>query len=127
MSQKADVLVIGGGPSGLRCAARLASRGLDVRILEKKSVPGQNVICTGIVGMEVFEDFGLDRGSIIREIRSVRLVSPRSTVVTYGHPRSFAYVVDREIFDRRLASAATAAGARLELEARVDDLEVRPG
>ncbi len=127
MTQKSDVLVIGGGPSGLRCAARLASRGLDVRVLEKKSATGQNVICTGIVGMEVFEDFGLDRGSIIREIRSVRLVSPRSTVVTYQHPRSFAYVVDRELFDRELANAAISAGATLELETRVDDLQAGPG
>ncbi|MGZ5488050.1 MAG: FAD-dependent oxidoreductase, partial [Candidatus Aminicenantales bacterium] len=34
--KKADVIVVGAGPSGLRTAARLAGAGLEVRVLEKK-------------------------------------------------------------------------------------------
>ncbi len=124
MIKQDDVIIIGGGPSGLRVAARLAGRGLGVRLLERKSRIGQNVICTGIVGKDIFEDFGLDRGSIIREIRTVRLVSPFATSILYEHPRSFACVVDREAFDGHIAGAALAAGAEIELDRRVEDLAV---
>jgi digeranylgeranylglycerophospholipid reductase len=122
--KRADVIVIGAGPSGLRTAGRLAAAGLGVRVLEKKSRVGANVVCTGIVGKEVFDDFGLDRGSVIEELRTVRLVSPFSTVLTYEHPRPFACVVDREMFDNALAAAAGAAGATIVCESRVDDIAV---
>ncbi|MGZ4886536.1 MAG: FAD-dependent monooxygenase, partial [Candidatus Aminicenantales bacterium] len=95
-AKRSDVLVIGGGPSGLRVAGRLAARGLDVRVLEKKAAVGRNVVCTGIIGKDVFARFGLDPCSIIQEIRDVRLVSPFGTSLTYSHPRPFACVVDRE-------------------------------
>lgn len=123
--KRSDVIVIGGGPSGLRVAGRLAARGLGVRVLERKDGIGENVICTGIVGRELFDDFGLDRGSVIGEIRKVRLVSPFSTALTYEHPRPFACVVDREKFDGGLAGTARSAGAAVELGSPVEDIDVR--
>lgn len=120
--KRTDVIVIGGGPSGLRVAGRLAAAGLDVRVLEKKPRVGENVICTGIVSREAFDDYGLDRGSVVGEIRKVRLVSPFSTVLNYEHPRPFACVVDRERFDGALAAAAVAAGAEVVCGRRVDDI-----
>ncbi len=123
---KVDVIVVGAGPSGLRTAARLAGAGLEVRVLEKKPRAGAGVVCTGIVGLEVFDDFGLDRGSIVEELRTVRLVSPRETELLYEHPRAFAGVVDRERFDGALAAAAVAAGATVACDARVEDIAVGP-
>jgi len=124
--KNADVIVVGAGPSGLRTAARLAAAGLDVRVLEKKPRVGASVVCTGIVGKEVFGDFGLDRGSIVQELRRVRLVSPRATELVYEHPRPFACVVDRERFDGALAAAAAQAGAAVFCDVRVEDMAVGP-
>ncbi len=124
--KRSDVLVIGGGPSGLRVAARLAEAGLDVRVLERKPAVGRNVVCTGIVGLDLFGRFGLDPAPVLGEIRDVRLVSPFGTVLSYCHPRPFACVVDRERFDARLAEAAVSAGATLMLGSRVDGLMVEP-
>jgi len=124
--KKADVIVVGAGPSGLRTAARLAAAGLDVWVLEKKPRVGAGVVCTGIVGKEVFDDFGLDRGSIVEELRRVRLVSPRATELVYEHPRPFACVVDRERFDGALAAAAAQAGAAVSCDVRVEDIAVGP-
>jgi geranylgeranyl reductase family protein len=124
--KNADVIVVGAGPSGLRTAARLAAAGLDVRVLEKKPRVGASVVCTGIVGKEVFDDFGLDRGSIVEELRRVRLVSPRATELVYEHPRPFACVVDRERFDGALAAAASHAGAAVSCDVRVEDIAVGP-
>ncbi len=124
--KKADVIVVGAGPSGLRTAARLAGAGLDVRVLERKARVGAGVVCTGIVGREVFDEFGLDRGAVVGEMQTVRLVSPYATELVYTHPRPFACVVDRERFDGRLAEAAAAAGAAITCGARVDDISVGP-
>jgi len=124
--KKADVIVVGAGPSGLRTAARLAGAGLDVRVLERKARVGAGVVCTGIVGREVFDDFGLDRGPVVGEMQTVRLVSPCATELVYTHPRPFACVVDRDLFDGRLAEAAAAAGAEIVCGARVDDVSVGP-
>src|SRR5512136_1998924 len=109
----ADVVVVGAGPSGLRTAARLAAAGLDVRVVEKKDRIGAGIVCTGIVGREVFDDFGLDGGSVVEEMQTVRLISPFATELVYRHPRPFACVVNRERFDRGLAEAAAAAGAAI--------------
>jgi digeranylgeranylglycerophospholipid reductase len=124
--KKADVIVVGAGPSGLRTAARLARAGLDVRVHEKKPRVGSGIVCTGIVGREVFDDFGLDRGAVVAEMRTVRLVSPSGTELVYTHPRPFACVVDREKFDGGLAAEAEAAGATVACGTAVDDISVGP-
>jgi digeranylgeranylglycerophospholipid reductase len=124
--KKADVIIVGAGPSGLRTAARLARAGLDVRVYEKKPRVGAGIVCTGIVGREVFDDFGLDRGAVVAEMRTVRLVSPSGTELVYTHPRPFACVVDREKFDGGLAAEAEAAGATVACGTAVDDISVGP-
>jgi digeranylgeranylglycerophospholipid reductase len=126
MKKTADVIVIGAGPSGLRTAARLAESGLCVRVLDKKARVGAGVLCTGIVGREVFDELGLDRGAVLEEIRRVRLVSPRATELVYDHPRAFACVVDRERFDGALAASVEAAGGAIICDTRVEDIAVRP-
>lgn len=119
-----DVIVIGGGPSGLNAARYLAEGGLDVVILEKKSEIGIHSICTGIVGKEAFREFDLSRNSILRDIQEVRLISPNSTQINYHHPVAFANVVDREKFDKNLASSAQSKGVEIELGNHVLDISV---
>ena len=50
--QKADVLIVGGGPAGAACAWRLAGSGASVFILEKADYPRQKP-CAGWVTPEV--------------------------------------------------------------------------
>jgi len=122
--KRSDVLIVGGGPSGLRLAARLAESGIHVRVLEKKDEIGSNIICTGIIGKEVFDDFGMNKDSTLGELQAVRLVSPFGTSIVYRHPKAFAYVVDRGRFDRNLAKEALEKGAVIELDTRAEDLRV---
>jgi geranylgeranyl reductase family protein len=122
--KRSDVLIVGGGPSGLCLAARLAESGIHVRVLEKKDGIGSNIVCAGIIGKEVFDDFGLNRDSALGELQAVRLVSPFGTSIVYRHPKAFAYVVDRGRFDRNLAKEALEKGAVIELDTRAEDIQV---
>lgn len=119
-----DVIIIGAGPSGLNAARLLAEAGLHVVLLEKKNEIGKHVICTGIVGQEAFQEFDLSRDSILREIKKVRLVSPKGNSIIYEHPHPFAYVVDRENFDKSLSQEAQARGVEIELDEEVVDFSV---
>ena len=56
-----DIIVIGGGPSGLNCAHKLSQAGLNVLVFDKCSKIGENKICTGIVGIEAFQRFQLSK------------------------------------------------------------------
>ena len=50
---QADVVIVGGGPAGAACAARLQKNGVEVRILDKKVFPRKK-ICAGWVSPDVF-------------------------------------------------------------------------
>jgi digeranylgeranylglycerophospholipid reductase len=117
-----DVVVIGGGPSGLNAARSLAEGGLDVVVLERKSEIGTQMICTGILGKDAFQEFDLSKESILRDIQEVKIISPYSTLITYQHPVAFANVVDREKFDKYLADIAETKGVEIKLEHHVLDV-----
>jgi len=117
-----DVVVIGGGPSGLNTARLLADNGLDVIILEAKDSIGKDVICTGIVGINVFERFDLSKKSLLYETKTIELLSPSGNKITYKHPFAFASVVDRKIFDSHLLELAINNGARISLNSMVFDI-----
>ncbi|MBN2409310.1 MAG: NAD(P)/FAD-dependent oxidoreductase [Candidatus Aminicenantes bacterium] len=122
MKQSYDIIIAGAGPSGLHAARRLAEKGYDVLVLEKKAEVGESVNCTGIIGRETFERFSLSPESRQRDIQDVRLVSPSGVSIVYKHPKPFACIVDRRRFDRDMAKAAEAAGAEIRTGCSVKDL-----
>ena len=121
-----DVIIIGGGPSGLNAARKLAEGGLDVIVLERRKKIGSNVLCTGIVGKEAFQECDLSMDSILSGIKDVKIISPYSTQIIYRHPIAFANVVDRGKFDKNLADAAKSKGIEIKLDNHVLDVSLRP-
>ncbi len=122
-----DVIIIGAGPSGLNSARRLAKKGLDILVLEKKEKIGSHVVCTGIVSVDAFTEFGLSPSSILLPIDKIKWVSPRGNELLYEHPRPFAYVVDREKFDKNLYEEAKLLGVDVILHSEVVDIVYRDG
>jgi len=119
-----DVIIIGAGPSGLNAAKILAKKNLNVLVLEKKNKIEENIVCTGIVGREVFEEFDISRESILKEINKIKLVSPNLNSIVYRHNHSFAYIVDRKKFDRNLSQEAQSQGVKIEIRNEVVDIIV---
>ena len=122
MIKEHDVIVVGGGPSGLHSALKLSENGLDVVVLERKEGIGKNIVCTGIIGKEAFDRFSLATDSVLTEIQQFKMVSPNMMSVLYTHVSPFAFVVDREKFDKNLAREAESRGATLKLSHEVVDV-----
>ncbi len=114
-----DVAVVGGGPSGLQTARLLAAGGLRVVLFEAKPAVGADVVCTGIVGRELFSEFDLSDGSVLRDLRTMTIVGPAGRPLPYEHPSPFAWVVDRSRFDRDLGQKAARAGAEIRSGTRI--------
>ncbi|MCX5811490.1 MAG: NAD(P)/FAD-dependent oxidoreductase [Proteobacteria bacterium] len=114
-------MVVGAGPAGLYTAGMLAQKGLETLVLEAKDEVGKNVICTGIIGKESFEQFGFSNEQIVRSIQDVRIDSPSGTSLFYRHPLPFAFVVERQRFDKYLLKLALDKGAEVVLQCNATD------
>jgi geranylgeranyl reductase family protein len=57
--ERCDVLVVGGGPAGSTCAARLVRAGLDVVVLDAKTFP-RDKVCAGWITPQIVAELELD-------------------------------------------------------------------
>jgi digeranylgeranylglycerophospholipid reductase len=120
-----DVLIVGAGPVGLYTASILAKEGLEVLAIDRKEKIGHDVVCTGVVGTELFESMSLPKDSILNEIRTVRFLSPSCRSILYHSGSPIAYVIDREKFDIILLNSALKNGAKVILNSEVKTVEVK--
>ena len=119
-----DVVVIGGGPAGLRLAYRLACEGYQTVVFDDRPKIGKHKICTGIISPEAFDRFRLPRESILNDIRKLKFFSPQGAELEYVPPSLLAHVVDRTAFDESLAEMASRRGVEIRAGKRVNGLVV---
>jgi geranylgeranyl reductase family protein len=110
----------------LIAARQLAARAFRVTVLEEHDVIGAPVHCTGVLGLEAFDELDLPRRAIVGCAQSARFISPNGTSIVIEAERVRAAVVDRARFDSDLAAAAIAAGATIRTGARVVSLQRTP-
>ncbi|MBN2201223.1 NAD(P)/FAD-dependent oxidoreductase [bacterium] len=111
MTDRADVVVVGGGPAGSWAARSAAQAGASVMVFEKDREIGLPVRCAEGVSSRGLEGLVTVRPSwIAREVRGAKLVAPDGTVVT-ACPGDTGTVLHRKVFDADLAAMAAEAGA----------------
>lgn len=119
-----DVLVVGAGPAGLGAAQMLAAQGVRVAVLEEHETIGEPVHCTGVLGLEAFDELDLPRDTICTITRKARFLGRGGRAVDVDGGDIAAAVVDRGRFDRTLADRARVSGATIVCGARVLGIEV---
>ena len=117
-----DVAIIGAGPAGLTVARALASRGHDVVVLEEHPCIGVPVHCTGVLGLDAFQEFDLPRHSILGTAESATFVAADGSSVLVDADKARAVIVDRARFDQSLADDSRASGAELRSGTRVQSI-----
>ena len=106
-----DVVIIGGGPAGSLAARSAAEGGVSVLVAEKDPDIGSPVRCAEAVSIRHMKEFLAVEPSFCRQaFTRAEIIAPDGTVVDVAE-LEHGYIVDRKIFDRRLAEEAVAAGA----------------
>jgi digeranylgeranylglycerophospholipid reductase len=114
VNRRFDVVVIGAGPAGSRTAAQIARSARRVLLLEKRPRVGYPVRCAEAVGPreDVERYLPLDGRLVSSPINGFLIVAPDGARFEREMP-GIGFVVDRELFDQRLAADAVSAGAEL--------------
>lgn len=130
--ERADVVVIGGGPAGSLAAGLLAQKGFDVVLLEKAKHPRMVV---GESFLPHFWRFTDMLGGATQKIQAANFVKKAGGIVKwddsflrtrfreFGHTRSPLHV-DREIFDQILLDTSREQGAKVFEETPVRRVDV---
>ena len=122
-----DIVIVGGGPAGLRAGARLARAGFRAAVLEEHPSVGEPVHCTGILAAEAFDEFSLSRRAVLNELTTVQFWSPAGQQITYSAGKVEALVIDRRVFDQDLHAAAEESGVTVMRGARAIGVQIDAG
>ena len=124
MSDRRDVVVVGGGPAGLSTARIAAKNGLDVVVLERQSKIGQKIQCAeGVTNriMGIDPEIALLKEHISTPISIMKIFMPNGTMLDMGRrkPHAEGYIIDRTAYDQFLAKKAENHGVEIRTNAMV--------
>jgi geranylgeranyl reductase family protein len=117
-----DALVVGAGPAGSTVAARIATAGHSVVVVEEHPRVGFPVQCAGLVSQRVLDLAGST--SFVRTaVRGARVFGPSLESIAFRADEPRAFVIDRAGLDIYLADRAARAGAEIRTSTRFDAVE----
>lgn len=120
-----DVVIVGGGPSGLVSGMFSAETGANTLIVDRKVEIGTPVRCAEGVGRDPLERIGIKPKErwIASKIEGIRLVSPGGIEITAKGSKVLkgkaGYVLERKEFEKYLAEMAIRNGAEIRLRTTV--------
>jgi len=126
---KADVVVVGAGPSGSFSALTAAKMGAEVVICEEHREVGLPSHCPGHISIKGLKRLGLllPVKVIENQISGAVFYSPSGQELRVNLASPVNYVINRAMFDKHLAQLAEKAGAKFLVGTRVESLLLDKG
>jgi len=126
---KADVVVVGAGPSGSFSALTAAKMGAEVVVCEEHKEVGLPSHCAGHVSIKGLKRLGLHLPAKVVEnkIKGAVFYSPSGLEFRVRLASPVTYVIDRAMFDKHLAQLTEKTGAKFLLGTRVESLLLDKG
>jgi len=112
-----DILVVGAGPAG--SAAAMTAAGLGARVLaaERREVIGVPVRCAEYIPRALLGELPFrDRAFVVQSVKAMRTILPDGGIRETKAP---GVIIQRDLFDQRLAECARAEGVEIRTEVRV--------
>jgi digeranylgeranylglycerophospholipid reductase len=111
-----DIIIIGAGPAGLIAGLHAARHGAEVLILDKKTELGIPVRCGEAIVDTIFHDFGIKptKDIVANKVNVLKLFSSRGKNIEMKIQLT-GYILNRDKFEKRLASLAQNASAEIQL------------
>ncbi len=116
-----DVIIVGAGPAGLRCAEVLGKSGKSILILEKKSVIGPKV-CAGGLTRKALELMDIPENLLEYKISNSIIRAPENT--HYGTlPDPVIYMIDRHQFGQWQASKLKKSNIEIRIHSKLSKIQ----
>jgi digeranylgeranylglycerophospholipid reductase len=126
MSDKYDCIVVGAGPAGSMAGKVLAENKVNVLVLEKHPEIGSPLSCAEAISFSALTSFiPIDPEWINTQVHKILAVSPSNIKIKLLHPNA-GFVLNRKIFDKKLAEQAASCGACVKVNAQVIGLLKSP-
>jgi len=111
-----DVIIVGAGPAGLKCAEVLAKNNKKVLVLEKNKIFGDKVCAGGLTIKDL--ELGIPDKVIERKFDKFTIHTPlQNTDLTYN--KSFIATISRRDLGKWMANNAKKQGAKIRLNSSV--------
>jgi geranylgeranyl reductase family protein len=108
---------------GSYIASKLADMGHKILVLEKKSVAGQDICCTGIISKECRNLLPLNGNTSQKHVNSAMVLSPSGKRLQLLRKGEVAYIVDRSGLEKELTDYAFTKGAEFSFSTHVTDIK----
>ena len=116
-------IIIGAGPGGARAAYELSKTQKEILIIDYKDNLGDK-LCTGIIGINCVNEFGLDKKLIYHEANSADIYSPDNNRYPLDTKDSKAMIIDRVKYVQRLTDLAKKNGVKIYKNSRVKSIKI---
>ena len=118
-----DVIIVGAGPAGLLCGRKCVELNLNTLIVDRKQEIGTPVRCGEGLHSSWIKISGIpeDATWCCQKINGAIVYSPSGNKIMIPSS-SHGYIIERKIFEKRLAENAINKGCKIMLKTNVTDL-----
>ena len=120
--QVLDCVVVGGGPAGARAIYELSKISTNIALIDYRETLGDK-LCTGIIGTECVEKYGIDNNIIYQEADSADIINPAKDIFHLKSKKPKAYIIDRVQYVQNLINKAKNNNAKIICKYRVTGID----